>query len=884
MASLDMPSKSFNFAILDEYGDDNSPGSPECSSLSIALSHEQDSVLAEISGNKQRGVSSTPDALALRLERLHIRTPAKPDLAEPDLHDWTPVNKSRGRRPRPGVGSSTFDKAPETVTDPKTDSTLETSVKGWFMSISNYDSPTYPTDTSITLEASEENPLAKQFEELDFPDWMQLAKHQAGRYEWVVSLPAKASSSEESTTRERSSTQGSSGSKGRAAKKVHFGCTMVRADGHSELVRRNRSLSGNTFTLIATPIESDDKPFTEHMESVVARAVKTACPAISEADEVKSLHGVIEEAKSLNSIVKQLANSPVSEHPTQGLDGVAEVKSQAVSRFSEHRDSLDLYGDSPDLISFAPPTSETFFGSKQDDTFDHSLRLPASPGYLSTNKDDENVEETLCFLASPSFIASPSSRIEDSVEALDEFEEQFEAISEATQLGRVLPREVAKRAVPSFVAAEQPATRRPLPTTAKQAAKPASGSIRGRPSERKPSFRHSIAVAPKKPEEKDSGKATTATKRLSVSKPASLLPPKPLARTVKPPTVPTFELSGDAVARRLKEKREARLSISMSTPAQVPRVASSSPAKAKTVTKPLTRPNFELPGEAISRRKREEREAKLKAQEEEERKRREFKARPVRGSISSGSLSYRETTASRARQSVIKTTTETTTPPAKKRYSTMAATIHGRPSLSRPALNLGNAPKAGSASKASTVRGRGSIAVSQNEMATRGTSSSGVSAEDKQAQKKRGKAIYERDNSSEAELERERRKKEAAWHAARAEAAERSREISRRWKEEQKLAGRSIGKSRSPSPLQDTVRDDSVEDKQAQKQPGKASDEYDNSSEAELERDCQEKPGFWRAAREKQFQREREASRRRKEKSRSPSPTYGQFYKWEGES
>jgi hypothetical protein len=149
MASLDMPSKSFNFAILDEYADDDSPGSPECSTASIALSHEQDSVLAEISGNKHRGVSSTPDVLARRLERLHIRTPAKPDLAEPDLLDWTPVNKSRGRKPRPGVGSSTFEKAPETVTDTKTESTLETSAKGWFMSTFSHVYPyvqlTYPS-------------------------------------------------------------------------------------------------------------------------------------------------------------------------------------------------------------------------------------------------------------------------------------------------------------------------------------------------------------------------------------------------------------------------------------------------------------------------------------------------------------------------------------------------------------------------------------------------------------------------------------------------------------------------------------------------------------------------------------------------------------------
>lgn len=50
-------------------------------------------------------------------------------------------------------------------------------------------------------------------------------------------------------------------------------------------------------------------------------------------------------------------------------------------------------------------------------------------------------------------------------------------------------------------------------------------------------------------------------------------------------------------------------------------------------TKPLTKPSFELPGEALSLKKREAHEAKIKALEEEERKRREFKARPIRTSV-----------------------------------------------------------------------------------------------------------------------------------------------------------------------------------------------------------------------------------------------------------
>lgn len=119
MASLDMPSKSFNFAILDEYGDDER-ASTSCSTAANAPSNEGDTALTEISGNRNNGVSSSPDGLAVRLERLHIRTPAKAEFnGTGDLSEWTPVNRSRGLKARTQLAASTFDKVPETVKAPK---------------------------------------------------------------------------------------------------------------------------------------------------------------------------------------------------------------------------------------------------------------------------------------------------------------------------------------------------------------------------------------------------------------------------------------------------------------------------------------------------------------------------------------------------------------------------------------------------------------------------------------------------------------------------------------------------------------------------------------------------------------------------------------------
>jgi hypothetical protein len=115
MAYLDMPSKSFNFAVLDDY-DNEIPGTRSCSTVSIALSQDQESVLGEVSGNQQKHVSSTPDLLSARLERLHIRTPAAEAAADEDHHGCTPVNLSRGLRGRPHIRSSPFEKASQKAT------------------------------------------------------------------------------------------------------------------------------------------------------------------------------------------------------------------------------------------------------------------------------------------------------------------------------------------------------------------------------------------------------------------------------------------------------------------------------------------------------------------------------------------------------------------------------------------------------------------------------------------------------------------------------------------------------------------------------------------------------------------------------------------------
>lgn len=271
---------------------------------------------------------------------------------------------------------------------------------------------------------------------------------------------------------------------------------------------------------------------------------------------------------------------------------------------------------------------------------------------------------------------------------------------------------------------------------------------------------------------------------------ASLQPPKPLVKSTKAPTMPTFELPGEAVARRLKEKREARLSMK-ATAEQAAAPTQSTIRRTKSARAP-TVPKFELPGEAISRRKREEREARLKAQEEEERKRREFKARPIRSGTMPASIP-RETITSRARQKGALTENggKSTTPSPNKRASLVNAPREPLSHANNQSQPRGRHLTASEPSTTSLVRRATSS--STNSL---GSKRGSVSIEEVQHQRLRGKDIYQRDNSYSQDREKERREREAMARIAREQAAEQSRLRSREWAEKQKRKRMTVGSVR----------------------------------------------------------------------------------------
>ncbi|EXK93686.1 hypothetical protein FOQG_04918 [Fusarium oxysporum f. sp. raphani 54005] len=364
-------------------------------------------------------------------------------------------------------------------------------------------------------------------------------------------------------------------------------------------------------------------------------------------------------------------------------------------------------------------------------------------------------------------------RIEDSFEELDKLEDELEAIKAFTQPQRI---PVPENTAPSNKHLEPPSTGK-KPTVSKRASVIGmSSTVRIKQTERPqlPLRRStSLVFRDKKQDDSDNMpnlKPQTARGKLTNSQSAPLKAP---VKSTKPPTVPNFELPGEAVSRRLKEQREARRAQQAEA-----QKAYAPPPRPKS-SKPLTKPNFELPGEAISRRKREEREARLKAQEEEEQKKREFKARPVRHSLMPGSIP-RETITSLARQGKL---------PQDEATKTSTSTKVKRMSMQGPR------PPTMSEAPVTQSRGRLSTATSREDLSRATSTSTGsgggkrttLTAEEAYQLRLRGKEIFQRDNTSfTRDRERERREREEATRLAREQAAERSRIASREWAEKKR--------------------------------------------------------------------------------------------------
>jgi hypothetical protein len=495
---------------------------------------------------------------------------------------------------------------------------------------------------------------------------------------------------------------------------------------------------------------------------------------------------------------------PGSEHSANSFDNVA-MKDHTVSD-SKNAKASQSHFTQPILSENTHPVEAHMITptKSKPKTLEEIERAHISKSYTDSTRLTATDEEEDSFIEqitsrSP---AKPVSRIEDSLEEFDNLEDAIDAIDQATLAEQIVisstkkkvsiadgvspsrePRASPRRVMASKSVSIEAIEHDPVSKSRTSSQRPHSTYATMRiktttvkePALRRP--KSMVFDSPKPLVERLStvspGKVTSPNK---TPRPTSLYVPKQPVKSTKPPTKSNFELSGETVARRLKEQREARLSQ---------RETSESPAKIALTpkvksTKPLTKPTaFELPGEALSRRKKEAHEAKLKAQEEEERKRREFKARPISTTFSSRTLP-RDTAASRARQSKVGESSEVANLTVSKRSSMIGA---HRPSI--PDLQRAN-------SSATRTRVQVHQPVRKPSPSHHGPAMSGLAMQrtvteaDVVLQRRRAKELYDRDAKLEEEMKREKEEREAAAKRSREEAAERGRQASREWAEKQK--------------------------------------------------------------------------------------------------
>lgn len=332
-------------------------------------------------------------------------------------------------------------------------------------------------------------------------------------------------------------------------------------------------------------------------------------------------------------------------------------------------------------------------------------------------------------------------RIEDSLEELDKLEEELEAVGALAKVKTAAPSDDVTRSPAAKSTAGSPSVRSVAKRTSVMSlnSKSSSQSLRRSASM---TLRQKNQQPATPPTRKIASPASGSTRRSVASTPSR----SPTSKSTKPPTVAKFELPGEAVARRLKEQREARQALLEKN--QKPVVA---PVRPRTVTKP----SFELPGEAISRRKREQHEAKLRAEEEELRRKREFKARPFRNSSAPGTAP-RETIASRARQAKLQ---------EEEAKAKAAASVRGKRLSVVPPGQTTAAPGTVRKTSAPTIGLRPASSLDAAQKATRRQST----ISDISAPKLRAKPAPD-----------------AGVKSARDQAAERSRTASREWAEKKR--------------------------------------------------------------------------------------------------
>ena len=379
---------------------------------------------------------------------------------------------------------------------------------------------------------------------------------------------------------------------------------------------------------------------------------------------------------------------------------------------------------------------------------------------------EKEIPETQTKSISP---AKSITRIEDTVEAMDAFEDEIEKI------GELLPAMNDDTQIPIDNSnTDQSAV------AAKTAGKPAPATGR------KLSNGNEVA-APRNNAAKVVRKETvTKPRQTLVTRSAQLATKKPMAsvsfsRTSFIKTTASSKTSPTFVPAKASTATHARVSSLQKAPFQ--------PTKS---SKPPTRSSFELPGEAISRKLKEQREERLKKEAEPEAQNKTIKARPVRMSTAPV---VKATATSKARMSLAKADPADTknqapkikpiapresiaAPNANKRLSTLSVAKRTPTPSTATSMRMSRGP-----SVTNPAPSRTTSLTSRASLTTRATNAP-VPGSARRTSK--GKEVFGRTKVELEAREKERKDKAEATKQARAEAAERGRLASRMWAEKQK--------------------------------------------------------------------------------------------------
>ncbi|ROW03764.1 hypothetical protein VMCG_05496 [Cytospora schulzeri] len=558
-----------------------------------------------------------------------------------------------------------------------------------------------PTNTDYYLHG-----LVKAARDLD-PNENVFEKHRKKQFQWVLSLPASAASNcDQSLDSPLDYTASPFPSEGN---RRYFGCNLLT---WTKTAGKENQLPGDPedkYLLLATPIDlKPDCSDTTNVEFTIHQ------------EQFRVLQ---QDTQHLQMAATQVMGSPAS-----------------ATRNGFHTKGVT-------------PQSAQSSQSAQSAMWSTATIADASEDSDNTLTLDSRREQR-----------APLSTIEDSLEELDQFEDEVEALAAATRMTHITDPQGKRPRAPEEKRMSSSKTATNTTPPADKFSPKAQGSTRSKTSEPSRSssvHKHSPPTESDQDSEKMPVKASPTRK---IARPASLAPPKPLQKANKPPTIPTFELPGERVARELKERKAARLSMQL-LDAQKPAGASSPapappPQRVRSIrsSKPPTVPNFELPGETYSRMAKERLAARLKAEEEEAVRRRQFKARPppssrvfttttTTTSSSSSAATVRSTFTSRQREAqagqpeqgqgrgrgnsspVSPSPKSSSGVAGKQKRQSVAMTMTMTPSSSSSLARTASAASASSVSTtAAQQRGRTSSVDSSQLSSTRATSSSNGSA------------------------------------------------------------------------------------------------------------------------------------------------------------